>query len=100
VGVQIIGGEQSGDKFTSTSENPLEIHLTTSHDGRERILVCADPPVYAMRFGRKFNSIIAGEEILKVAISFPECAGVYVNSAISETGVIIDRETAISLLRS
>lgn len=100
VGVKIIGGEESGDKFTSTSENPIEIDLTTSHDGRERILVCADPPVYAMRFGRKFNSIIAGEEILKVVVSIPECAGVYVNSAISETGVIIDRETAISLLRS
>lgn len=101
VGVHTFGGKNTtGSEFVSTSEAPLQINLTAVHDGRERILVCADPPLYDLRYGMPFNSVVNGDEILKIAIANPDCAGIYINNALSESGMIISRETAMSALKS
>jgi len=101
LGVQVSGGvEKDGKKLTSTSESPVQFKITNSGDGLSRILVYADPPVYAMRFGEEFNSIVSGDEILKIVVSIPDCAGAYVNSALKQSGMLINRKTAISVIKS
>lgn len=100
VGVRVSGGEQVGNHLTSTGDNPLQFATTNTGDGRNRILVCADPPLYAVRYGRDFNLILEGDQILKTVSSISELDGVFVNSAISNTGTIISRQTIMSVLES
>jgi hypothetical protein len=63
------------------------------------VLAFADPEAFAARFGRRFNAVIAGEAVLATVMLNPNCAGVLVNSALSETSVVIDRATVESLVR-
>jgi hypothetical protein len=64
------------------------------------ILVFADPPAFIQRFGRRFNAVMDGEAVLVAAASNPECEGVLVNSATSESAMIIEREVIIAALES
>jgi len=72
---------------------------TNSGDGQERLLVCADPPLFEMRYERRFNRLMTGIDVFKTVQANPDCAGVYVNNALKEAGVIIGREDAIKALK-
>jgi hypothetical protein len=85
---------------TSTAEKPLQVGMTQTRDDRRMILVFADPPAFIRRFGRRFNAEMGGEAVLRTAASDPACDGVLVNSATSESALILERRTIISALES
>lgn len=68
----ISGGQMAGDRF---------------------LLAFADPDEFAIRFGRRFNAEICGELLIAAVLHDPDCEGIRINSAISETSIIIDRRT-------
>jgi hypothetical protein len=92
--------DQAAGDVTSTAEQPLQVGMTQTPDGRRMILVFADPPAFVRRFGRRFNAQMGGEAVLRTAASDPACDGVLVNSATSESALILDRGTIISALES
>ena len=99
VGV-VVDGVPAGTvgEFTSTSEQPVSVVLSTDVAGRPVVLAFADPPAFARNFGAQFNSVMSGEAILQTVVQDPDCHGVRVNSAAEEVSVTIDRQTAASLL--
>ena len=101
VSIQTAGGiNETGSNIVSTNADPLQFQFADAHDGRPRLLARADPPLYDMRYSGEFNSVVNGNEILKIAIANPDCAGIYLNSALNESGMIISRETAMLALKS
>ena len=99
VGVTASGIDEGNyGKVVSTEARPLSVGLTTHADGRDRILACADPAQFEVRYGRKFNALMLGRELAKTALFNPDCAGILVNSALSENSIAIDREKLALLL--
>jgi len=100
LGVQISEEtNENADTTPSTDSNPTRLNSTTTPDGQSRILVFADWPVYNLRFGMQFNGLMDGEAILAVVTHNPHCAGIYINSVLSESGMAVSREAAISWLK-
>ncbi len=101
VGVVAVGAApgSSGD-VTSTAAQPISVGLSGHGDGQPRVLAFADPVVFARRFGQPFNADMTGEALMKTAMHNPRCAGILVNSAVSESSVRIDRATMASLINS
>ncbi|GAB7038669.1 MULTISPECIES: hypothetical protein [Catenuloplanes] len=93
----IVGAVGSGPVAADgTSGAGFGVGRTTHGDGRPRILTFADPPVYARTFGRRFNVGVPGSVLLEMAAGDLDCAGILINSAISETSVVISREAAVA----
>jgi hypothetical protein len=102
LGVSLSGGVDMGDsQIVTTKDSPGKVALTNSSDGKPRLLVCADPPLYEMRFERGgYNALISGSYAFKIVQADPDCAGIYVNNALKESGVLISREDALKALKS
>jgi hypothetical protein len=64
------------------------------------ILVFADMPAYLIRFGRELNAAMPGEAVMDAAVFDQDCAGILVNRAAGEEGMIITREAILSTRRS
>ena len=62
------------------------------------VLAFADPDAFVQAFGARFNATMSGEAVLQTVAHNPACYGVRVNSAKAEISIIIDRQTAVSLL--
>jgi hypothetical protein len=94
LGVHAVGAPPgtTGD-FVSTSRHPIGLG-----QNRNFILAYADPAAFAARFGRRFNAEMWGETILDCVMHSSECEGVWVNSALAEISLIIDRPTIIPLM--
>jgi hypothetical protein len=91
----IVGAVGSGPVDEEGRSRPgFGVGRTTHGDGRPRILTFADPPVYARTFGQPFTVGVPGSVLLEMAAGDPDCAGILVNSATSETSVVITREAA------
>lgn len=98
VGVLAFGAPEgtSGD-FTSTSEHPISVGLSTDTDGQAVVLAFADPQAFAQRFGARFNAVASGEAVLQTALQNPDCRGVRVNSAKADVSIIFDRQAVASV---
>jgi hypothetical protein len=101
LGVIAVGvpGGLSGDVI-STNAQPISLGLSGHGDGRPRVLAFADPAAFARRFGQPFNAGMNGEVVMQTAMHDEHCAGVLVNSALTESSVTIDRATIASLIGS
>lgn len=100
LGVHVVG-VPSGTvgKFVTQAGQSVSLGLTRHAGGRPTALAFADPEAFARRFGRPFNAGMSGTALLATLLADPECAGVLVNSALSEVSVVIDRSTAEELMR-
>lgn len=99
VGVMAVGApEGTGGTVVSTDENPLALGLTDHVGGRRMVLAFADPIAFARVFGLRFNAEMRGLDVLRTALHNPDCQGVLVNSARAEASIVIERETAASLV--
>jgi hypothetical protein len=87
-------------EVTSTSDRPLSVGLTTHANGKPMVLAFADPVAFARRFGQQFNADMAGEAVLHTALLNEQCMGILVNSALSETSIVINRATVKLLVKS
>jgi len=83
---------------TSTPEHPISVGLSTDNAGHNVVLAFADPDAFVRAFGARFNATMSGEAVLQTAVHNPACYGVRVNSAKAEISILIDRQTAVSLL--
>jgi hypothetical protein len=81
----------------ATNDQSISLGLTDHQDGQPKVLAFADPVAFARRFGQQFNADMLGDAIFKTVLQNDRCHGILVNSALSETSVIIDRETIVSL---
>ncbi|HEX7314380.1 MAG TPA: SseB family protein [Pyrinomonadaceae bacterium] len=101
LGVMVSGAsEYPSGTFVVTEDQPMSVGLTTHAGGRPMVLAFADPAAFERRFGRQFNALMTGDDLLATALANPACAGVLVNSALAEISVVIDRATAESLARA
>lgn len=99
VGVIALGVPQgSMGEFTSMPEHPVSLGSSTDNDGHRVVLAFADPNAFVRAFGARFNATMSGEQVLQTVVHNPACYGVRVNSAKAEISIIIDRDTAVSLL--
>jgi len=99
VGVIASGGPQGTmGNVTSTPEHPISVGLSTDNAGHNVVLAFADPDAFVRAFGARFNATMSGEAVLQTAVHNPACYGVRVNSAKAEISILIDRQTAVSLL--
>jgi hypothetical protein len=89
VGIMVDGMPGVDEELASAGE--LSARSTTHGDGRSRILAYADPEVFLVNFGARFNAGVPGEILLGMAAADPECAGVLVNSATQEISLVITR---------
>ncbi|MDR7274807.1 SseB family protein [Catenuloplanes atrovinosus] len=94
----IVGAVGAGPVSGGRSGAGFGVGRTTHGDGLPRILTFADPPVYARTFGQHFTVGVPGSVLLEMAAGDPDCAGILVNSATSETSVVITREAAEAAL--
>jgi hypothetical protein len=72
--------------------------LTTTEDGKETILACADLATYVQRFTVPFNAEVEAMELLKAAWSDLSCDGITINSAASDNSIFIPREQIAKLI--
>lgn len=101
LGVKASGlPESAAGTIVATADRPLSVALTGHAGGRPMVLAFADPAAFERRFGRRFNVTVTGDALLAIALHNPECDGVLVNSALTETCTVIERATAESLLRA
>ena len=99
VGVISLGVPQGTvGNFTSVPEHPISLGSSQDSNGHDVVLVFADPDAFVRTFGTRFNATMSGEAVLQTVIHNPACYGVRVNSAKAEISIIIDRDTAVSLL--
>ena len=99
VGVMAVGVPVGvAGRFESTSEHPLSLGQSVTPDGRSVLLTFADPLVFSQRYGKRFNAEMSGIDVLRTAGANPDCEGLQVNSALSETSIIITREMALAVL--
>jgi hypothetical protein len=68
--------------------------MSTHGDGRQRIPAYADPEVFLVNYGPRFNAGMRGEVLLGMAASDPGCEGVLVNSATEEISLVIAKPVA------
>ncbi|MDP9795483.1 hypothetical protein J2S43_003995 [Catenuloplanes nepalensis] len=94
----IVGAVGAGPVSGGRAGAGFGVSRTTHGDGRQRILTFADPPVYARTFGQHFNVGVPGSVLLEMAAGDLDCAGILINSATSETSVVITREAAEAAL--
>ena len=80
-------GEQQQEEVIADGE--MSARSTTHGDGLSRILAYADPEVFLVNYGPRFNAGVPGEILLGMAASDPECEGVLVNSATQEVSLVI-----------
>jgi hypothetical protein len=85
-------------EFTSSADHPISISRTMDQQGRNVVLVYADPPIFARNYGARFNAEMSGQSILETVLINPDCFGIRVNCATAEVSVIIDREAVESML--
>jgi hypothetical protein len=101
VGVVAVGTlPRTPGKHVSTAEAPVSVGLTRHAGGKPMVLAFADPAAFAKRFGAKFNAGMNGDALLATAFLNPDCAGVLVNSALTESSVVISRSHADRLKSS
>lgn len=98
IGIVAIGAPSQDPNGQLRADGSLGAGSTTHGDGRPRILAYADPEAALRNFGPRFNAGLAGEVLLQMAATDPECEGVLVNSATREISLIIGKPTARSLL--
>lgn len=73
---------------------------TNYGDGKLRLLICADPPVFELNYGLKdFNAMTNGIGACEIVAANPDLQGILVNNALRETSTIIDRETVMAALK-
>jgi hypothetical protein len=89
VGVAIEGMPTPDQDGNLVADGDLSVHSSTHGDGRSRILAYADPEVFLVNFGPRFNAGMRGEVLLGMAASDPDCAGILVNSATQEISLVI-----------
>lgn len=100
VGVVSVGvPEGITGRVASTSRNPVTVGLSVTPEGQSVLLTFADPAVFIRRYGARFNAEMSGIDVFRTVEANPDCEGVQVNSALSETSLIIPREAALSMLR-
>ena len=93
VGPSSVGGQEGA----FVADGRIAAGRTTHGDGSSRILAFADPEAALLRFGSCFNAGIQGEVLLRMAAGDPECDGILVNSALTESSVVISKQTALRL---
>ena len=82
---------QTGE-FVSTDARPL--FLSSGDIAGDRFLrAFADPVEFARQFGKPFNAEAFGDALIATAMHNPACEGIQVNSAITESSIIIERQT-------
>lgn len=89
VGIAIEGMPVPDDEGHLVSDGEISAYMTTHGDGRSRIVAYADPEVFLVNFGPRFNAGVPGEVLLGMAASDPDCEGVLVNSATQEISLVI-----------
>jgi hypothetical protein len=89
VGVAMDGLPVPDEQGNLVAGEDVSVRSTTHGDGRSRIAAYADPEVFLVNYGPQFNAGIAGEVLLSMAASDPDCAGVLVNSATREISLVI-----------
>jgi len=95
VGVIAIGVPEDADgNVTSTDANPVSLGNTTHGDGKQRVVAFADPEEFVKRFGQPFNAEMLGIDVYRTVDANATGHGVLVNSATSETSMIISRASA------
>jgi hypothetical protein len=100
VGVIAVGAPAgAAGRVESTSEHPVSLGRSVLPDGSAVLLAFADPLVFRQRYGERFNAEMAGMDVLRTVEANPDCRGVQVNSALSETSMIIPRDAALATLR-
>lgn len=100
VGVISVGTPEGiTGRVESTSRNPLTLGTSVTPDGQSALLTFADPAIFIRRYGARFNAEMNGIDVFRTVEANPDCVGVQVNSALSETSLIIPREGALSMLR-
>jgi hypothetical protein len=100
VGVIVTGVPPDARGWYQTGpEDRVRTKMAATPDGREMILVCADPAAFAEKFHRDFNARMRGRDVLGMVVKVPECEGVLVNSAASFHSVAISRAQVIRLVK-
>jgi len=97
LGVVAVGAPVTAGKHVTTADAPVSVGLTQHAGGEPMVLAFADPLAFTKRFGRKFNAGMNGDALLATALLNPKCAGVLVNSALTESSVVISRAIADQL---
>ena len=99
VGVRATGAptDVSG-AFTSSSEHPVSVGLSTDSEGRSLILAFADPLAFSRNFGTPFNAEMTGNTLFKAVLHNMKCEGIRVNSAKAEISMFISRTSAVEKL--
>jgi hypothetical protein len=92
LGVIVVSApDGEAGEVISTKSQPFTLGSSAHGDGRSRILAFADPQLFRMQYGEKFNGEMSGVDILKTALANPHCEGVLVNGASSTHSVAVDR---------
>jgi hypothetical protein len=100
VGVIAVGVTAgAAGRVESTSEHPFSLGPSVLPDGSLGLLTFADPSVFRRQYGESFNAEMDGMDVLRTVEANPDCGGVQVNSALSETSMIISRGAALATLR-
>ncbi len=86
-------------RVESTREHPFSLSQSVLPDGSPVLLTFADPGVFKQRYGERFNAEMDGIDVLRTVEANPDCRGVQVNNALSETSMIISRGPALATLR-
>mgnify|MGYP006992414706 CR=1 FL=1 len=97
VGGQVTGVDAENTYATSTKQNPTGIGQSAAPDGTLVILAYADPKAFAERYGEAFNAMMSGNDLFRTVVSDPGCNAIQINSALSETSIIIYRKTILAM---
>ncbi|MCX4388228.1 hypothetical protein OG777_14995 [Micromonospora peucetia] len=98
IGIVATGTVTDTPHGNFTADGSLGAGKTTYGDGRSRILAYADPEAALSAFGPVFNAGVAGEVLLQMAATDPDCEGILVNSGIREICMAISKSTAQEML--
>lgn len=92
VGVHLFGvAPPEAERNLVADGKGISLASTTHGDGKSRLVAFADPREFNRRFGPKCNGEMLGKTLFEVVLHNPDCHGILINSATSETSVVIPR---------
>ncbi|MFK8032075.1 MAG: hypothetical protein AB8G18_17725 [Gammaproteobacteria bacterium] len=104
---QMSTNAAGGEAIKTPTEQQVQISSGDDGKGNQTLIAFADPAVFTKNFGKKFkedfglecNATLQGEALIRTALNNKECHGIRLTSAVSDTSLVLSRETLEFLLK-